>query len=99
MRILPCSAPPLPIEPAPLTAVLDSAAGWSCFWGADGGYYARRVSRGSGRAARWFRVADEVIVVEADPEEPQAPREPRLMMIGGRARDRRWARLVTRSRG
>lgn len=99
MRILPCSAPPLPIEPAPLTTVLESSVGWSCFWGADGGYYARRVSAASGRGARWYRIADEAIVVERDDEErPAAPVGAKVMMIGGRARQRRWARLVTRAR-
>lgn len=94
MRILPCAAPPFPIEPAPLSAVLDGSAGWSCFWGADGDYYARRVSRVSGRGALWFRVADEAIVVEADPVESPAPRPGRMMLIGGRTRERRWGRLV-----
>jgi len=69
MRLVPCSAPPEPLDRAPQTALqneVEQGGKWDGFWShSNDAYYARCISRDG--AVRWYHITDEGISAKAEP--------------------------------
>lgn len=62
MRLVPCSAPPEPLDAAPRTALLrdlEPGTDWEGFWSrTTDGYYTRCTTTAG--ATHWYRISDEL---------------------------------------